>query len=172
MDNSQNDNLVYFYPDDSTSRIYVTFPTETNVSVDASANASILISLGFTNSQGTDHDGVIGDFSSTSEYEISTNKAQLNPIQSYLVATNLSTGNYSDGSVSNVIEEIPIGRTTAGSLTEFDANRACYSEVNINNIDRLIVTLLDNYGNNIDLTGGTLSDPENFTIQLAITEKK
>ena len=172
MDNGQNDNLIYFYPDDSTSKIYVNFPTETNVSVDASATNSILLSLGFTIDQGTDHDGIIGNFSSLSAYELSNNKAQLNPIENYFLATNISTGNYFDSAGSNIIESIPIGKTSAGSLTEFDSNNTTKSEVSINNIDRLTVTLLDNFGAPVDLTGGTLTNPENFTIQLAITQKK
>ena len=172
MNNSQNDNLIYFYPDESTSKIYATFPTATNVSIDASATNSILLSLGFTTDQGSAHDGVIGNFSSTSDYTLSTNKAQLNPIQSYLIATNISTGNFFDGAVSNVIEEIPIGKTTSGSLSEFDSNNITRSPVTINNIDRLVVSLLDNYGSPIDLTNGTLENPENFSIEIAITQKK
>ena len=172
MNNSQNDNLIYFVPDESTSKIYVTFPTETNVTVDASATNSILISLGFTTSQGSAGDGIIGNFSNIAEYEISTNKAQLNPIQNYLLATNISTGNYFDGSASNVIESIPIGKTSAGSLTEFDSNNKSRSLVTINNIDRLIITLLDNYGNDVDLTGGKLENPETFSVEICISEKK
>ena len=172
MNNSQNDSLIYFYPDESTSKLYATFPTQTHVSIDASATDSILISLGFTVDQGSAHDGIIGDFSSTSAYEISKNKAQLNPIQNYFLATNISTGNAFDGAQSNIIESIPIGRTTAGSLTEFDSNNLTRSPVTINNIDRLVVSLLDNHGEPIDLTNGTFENPENFTVEIAITEKR
>ena len=98
MNNGQNDSLIYFFGDEATSKIYVNFPTKTNVSVDASAANSLLLSLGFTVDQGSANDGIIGNFSSTSEYTISTNKAQLNPIQSFLISTNISTGNYFDSS--------------------------------------------------------------------------
>ena len=172
MNNSQNDNLIYFYPDQSTSKIYATFPTETYVIIDASATNSILLSLGFTIDQGTAHDGIIGNFSSISEYELSINKAQLNPIQNYFLSTNISTGNYFDGAQSSIIEAIPIGKTTAGSLTEFDSNNITRSLVTINNIDRLVISLLDNHGELVDLTNGTFENPETFTVEISITEKK
>ena len=96
----------------------------------------------------------------------------MNPIQSYKISTNISTGNYFDGQTSNIVESIPIGRTSTGSLTEFDSNHPTMSLVSINTIDRLVVTLLDNHGNPVDLTNGKLTDPEDFSIELAITQKK
>ena len=137
--------MIFFFPDESTSRIYVSF-SQTNVSVDATATNSILFSLGFTTDQGTYGDGIIGNFTDISLYEISNRKAQLNPIQNYLVSTNISTGNYFDADVSNVVESIPIGKTSAGSLTEHDSKNPSVADVNISRIDKLTVTLLDNYG--------------------------
>ena len=101
------------------------------------------------------------------------NKAQLNPIQNYLLATNISTGNYFDGSISNIIESIPIGQTKAGSLTEFDSNNPTFASVNIKHIDKLVVTLLDNNGNDVDMnTNNGTTAPEAFSVLIAITEKK
>ena len=45
--NGHDSQLIFFFPDESSSRIYVSF-SQTNVSVDATATNSILISLGFT----------------------------------------------------------------------------------------------------------------------------
>ena len=59
--NEHDGQLIFFFPDESTSRIYVSF-SQTNVSVDATATNSILISLGFTKDQGTYGDGIIGNF--------------------------------------------------------------------------------------------------------------
>ena len=88
--NGHDTQLIFFFPNESTSRIYVSF-SQTNVSVDATATNSILISLGFSTDQGTYGDGIIGNFTDTSLYEISNRKAQLNPIQNYLVSTNISS---------------------------------------------------------------------------------
>ena len=170
--NGHDSQLIFFFPDESTSRIYVSF-SQTNVSVDATATNSILISLGFTTDQGTYGDGIIGNFTDTSLYEISNRKAQLNPIQNYLVSTNISTGNYFDADVSNIVEYIPIGKTSAGSLTEFDCNNVNYADVNATRIDKLVVSLLDNYGNPIDMnTSNGKYPPEAFSVLLCITEKK
>ena len=106
-------------------------------------------------------------------YEISNRKAQLNPIQNYLVSTNISTGNYFNADVSNIVEYIPIGKTSAGSLTEFDCNNVNYADVNATRIDKLTVTLLENYCNPIDMnTSGGRYSPEAFSVLLCITEKK
>ena len=171
INNSQDSQLIYFSPDESTSRIYVIF-SKANVVVDASATNSILLTLGFTITQGTYNDGLIGNFSDPSLYDISDNKAQLNPIQNYLISTNISTGNYFDSDVSNVIENIPIGQTTSGSLTEFDSNNPTKSDVNVRNIDKLTISLLDNYGNLVDMaTANGTKPPEAFSIEISITEK-
>ena len=70
-------------------------------------------------------------------------------------------------------ESIPIGKTSAGSLTEFDSNNTCVADVNISRIDKLTVTLLDNYGNPIDMdTSNGKYPPEAFSVLLCITEKK
>ena len=72
-----------------------------------------------------------------------------------------------------MVESIPIGKTSAGSLTEHDSNHPCVADVNISRIDRLTVTLLDNYGRNIDMnTSNGLYSPEAFSVLLCITEKK
>ena len=169
--NGHDSQLIFFFPDESTSRIYVPF-SQTNVSVDTTATNSIIISLGFTKDQWTFGDGIICNFIDATLYEISNRKAQLNPIQNYLVSTNISTGNYFDADVSNVVERIPIGKTSAGSLTEFDSNHPCVADVNISRIDKLTVTLLDNYGNPIVMnTSGGRYSPEAFSILLCITEK-
>ena len=89
------------------------------------------------------------------------------------MSTNISTGNYFDADVSNVVESIPIGKTSAGSLTEHDSNNPSVADVNISRIDKLTVTLLDNYGRPIDMnTSNGLYSPEAFSILLCITEKK
>ena len=172
MNNGQDDSLITFSGDESTSKIYVYF-SKTNVSIDATATNSILPTLGFTIDQGTYGDGIIGNFAAIEMYEVSKNKAQLNPIQNYLLATNISTGNYFDGSISNIIESIPIGQTKAGSLTEFDSNNPTFASVNIKHIDKLVVTLLDNNGNDVDMnTNNGTTAPEAFSVLIAITEKK
>ena len=79
MDKGQDSDLIFFIPDESTSKFYVTF-NQTYVYIDASAINSILLSLGFTVDQGTVGDGIIGNFSDKSQYDISKNRAQLNPI--------------------------------------------------------------------------------------------
>ena len=38
------------------------------------------------------------------------------------------------------------------------------------NIDRLTITLLDNYGENVDFTGGGTSPPQAWSVTLSITE--
>ena len=70
IDNGHDSQLIFFFPDESTSRIYVSF-SQTNVSVDATSIISILTSLGFTKDQGTYGDGIIGNFTDTALYEIS-----------------------------------------------------------------------------------------------------
>ena len=152
--------------------IYVSF-SQINISVDATATNSILISLGFTIDQGTYGDGILGNFTDTTLYEISNRKAQLNPIQNYLVSTNISTGKYFGADVSNVVESIAACKTSAGRLTEFDSNNPFVADVNISRLGKLTVTLLDNYGNPIDMnTSSGLYSPEAFSVLLCITEKK
>ena len=72
-----------------------------------------------------------------------------------------------------MVESTKIGRTAAGSLTEHDSNNPTFADVNTSRIDKLTVTLLDNYGNPIDMntTGGRYS-PDAFSVLLCITEKK
>ena len=97
----------------------------------------------------------------------------LNPISAYLVSTNIRIGNYFDSEGTNIIEQIPIGKTTSGSLIDFDSNNLTFSEVNIRNIDKLTVTLLDNFGEPVDMgTEGGTKQAELFNIELSITEKK
>ena len=72
-----------------------------------------------------------------------------------------------------MVESISIGRTAAGSLTEHDSNNPTFADVNISRIDKLTVTLLDNYGNPIDMnTSNGKFAPEAFSVLLCITEKK
>ena len=72
-----------------------------------------------------------------------------------------------------MVESIPIGKTSAGSLTEFDSNHPCVADVNVSRIDKLTVTLLDNYGRPIDMnTSNGKFAPEVFSVLLCITEKK
>ena len=52
-------------------------------------------------------------------------------------------------------------------------NHPCVADAKISRIDRLTVTLLDNYGRPIDMnTSGGRYSPEAFSILLCITEKK
>jgi hypothetical protein len=170
--NGGDGNLIYFKADNSSSRIYVTF-NKIHVSIDASATDSILLSLGFTITQGSHGDGKIGDFDNKLQYDISDGIAQLNPIQSYIIATNISTGNYLDCNVSNALEAVPIGKTEAFSLSEFDSNNVTKADVNVRNIDRLIISLLDNHGNLVDMnTSGGIRKPEAWWVEITIAEKK
>ena len=66
MDKGQYSDLIFFIPDESASKIYVTF-NQTYVSIDASATNSILLSLRITIDQGTVGDGIIGNFSDKSQ---------------------------------------------------------------------------------------------------------
>ena len=172
IDNGNDESLIFFTADESTSRIYITF-SKPNVYVDASATNSILLSLGFSITQGTYHDGIIGNFSNIANFDISDNMAQLNSIINYIVTSNISTGNYTDSDVSSVIEMIPIGKTQSFSLTEFDSNNPTKSYVNARSLDRLVLSLKDNNGNLVDMnTMGGVRKPELWSIELTITEKK
>ena len=72
-----------------------------------------------------------------------------------------------------MVESIPIGKTSAGSLTEFDCNNVNDADVNATRIDKLVATLLDNYGKPIDMnTSIGKYPPEAFSVLLCITEKK
>ena len=171
VDNGGDPNLIYFAADESTSRIYVIF-SQLNASVDASATDSILISLGFTTTQGSAGDGIIGNFTEVTDFSTSINPANLNPIHNYLVSTNITSGNYLNSNVSNVVDSIPIGRTTAFSTVDFSPTHPVRSSITNTNIDKLVVTLLDNYGKNVDFTGGGTSAPQSWSITLSITENE
>ena len=172
LSNGDDPSLITFFGDESTNKVYVYF-NKTYVTLDATATDSILLSLGYTTDQGDDQDGKIGNFTDTTQFGISKNKAQLNPIQNYLLTTNISTGSYYDSAVSNILEFIPIGKTQAGSLSEYDANQKNYTDVNVKRIDRLTVTLLDNYARDIDMaTSNGTKEPELWSVLISITEKK
>ena len=98
--------LNFFTADESTSRIYITF-SKPNVYVDASVTNPIVLSLGFSTTQGTYHDGIIGNFLNIANFDISDNMAQLNSIINCIVTSNISTGSYTDSDVSSVIEMMP-----------------------------------------------------------------
>ena len=129
-----------------------------------------MISLGFTTAQGSAGDGIIGNFSEVTDFEISTNPANLNPIQNYLVSTNITSGNYLDSNVSNVIESIPIGSTKSFSTVDFSPTHPVRSTIINRNIDRLPITLLNNHGTNIDFKGGGTAPPQAWSMTISITE--
>ena len=109
-------------------------------------------------------------FLEVTDFEISTNPANLNPIQNYLVSTNITSGYYLDSNVSNVIESIPIGSTKLCSTVDFSPTHPVRSTIINRNIDRLTITLLNNHGTNIDFTGGGTAPPEAWSMTISITE--
>ena len=156
-------NLLTFVPDQSTSKLYVYF-SSSHTSIDCTTS-TIMQSLGFPSSM-----GVIGDFSYSSGMVKSTKKAYLNPIQSFLVQTNITTGNYLGSDSSSIIASVPIN-VQPQSTVVYSPVHPIRTIINVKRIDQLTVTILDQFGNEIDIgSNNGDNEPEDFSCTLSITE--
>ena len=161
--NGNNANLFAFVPDENTSKFYVCFNTA-NVSINC-ATSTIMQTLGFPISMGT-----IGNFNYAGGYVKGTSRANLNPIQSFLVQTNITTGNYLGSDASSIIASVPID-VAPFSTCVFSPVHPIRTLINVKRIDQLTVTILDQFGDPVDLgSNGGQDDPEPWSAVLSITE--
>ena len=156
-------NLITFVPDQSTSKLYVYF-SSSHTSIDCTTSTIMQI-LGFPTSM-----GVIGDFSYSSGSEKSTQRAYLNPIQSFLVQTNITTGNYLGSDSSSVIASVPIN-VQPQSTVVYSPVHPIRTIINNKKIEQLTVTILDQFGNPVDIgSNGGDNEAEDWSCVLSITE--
>ena len=170
--NGNDMGLLSFSPDQATSKIYVTF-SSANTSIDCS-QSTVMQTLGFPidmdNDGNSNSNGIIGNFSYKNGMVKSTQKAYLNPIQSFLVQTNITTGNYLGSDPSSIIASIPIN-VLPGSTIQYTPVHPIRTLINVKHIYDLTITLLDQFGDMIDMgTNNGDNVAEDWSVCLSITE--
>lgn len=162
--NGNDPNLISFVPDEATSQIFVSF-SSANVAIDC-ATSTVMEILGFPKSM-----GIIGNFLYPGGFVKGQKRANLNPIQSYLVQTNITTGNYLGSDSTSIIASVPINVSPFSTIS-YQPVHPVRTQINVQGIFELTVTLLDQLGNPVDMASnnGTVA-PEHWSLVLSITEE-
>ena len=166
--NGNNSKLIQFYADSATSKIYVTFD-QASISIFLSPSDSIMKMLGFDVSQGNPLlNGLIGNYAVKASLK-SKNQAQLNSLQNILVKCDIVSGSYQNSQLSNIIACVTPDVASYSTII-FSPYHPLRSPVNVDSIESMTITLVDQDGKEIDLgtDNGTLP-PELWSVQLDIS---
>ena len=158
---TDNSDLITFYPDPSTSKIYAMYG-DANVTIYCDGIHSILPLLGFPAA-----DGAIGEYT-TASYDISNNQANLNTIQNYNIKCDITTGTYENSQLSNIIASV-IPDTQPYSTIIYKPFYPIRCPINVKRIESITITLTSQTGEMVDMgTDGGLNEPEAFSVLLTI----
>ena len=160
--NGGDPNLIQFAADESTSKIYVFF-SQANVIIHLGVANSIMPMLGFTGTE--DMGGMI-----QAGWIKGNSPAQLNSLQNILIQCDITTGSYSNATISNIVAVVVpnVGSYSTIIYTPYFPIRC---PVFVKKIDSITLTLYDQNGTLLDLGSneGTQT-PELWSILLTIEE--
>ena len=157
--NGNDANLIQFFPDQATSKIYVSF-SQANVIMDNTITNSILDMLGFSKSN-------IGGLISAGIIK-SAYQAQLNAIQNILIKCDVTTGSYSNSQLTNIISAITPDVDSYSTII-YRPVHPVRCPINVRLIESITLTLVDQNNNDLDIgTNGGTQDPELWSVVLSI----
>ena len=156
--NGNDNSLIQFYADESTSKIIVYF-SQGNITI-KETNNNIMIMLGFPNTD-------FGAYATPGDIK-GASRAYINSLQNILVKCDITTGSYFNSNFSNIIACITPDVLPYSTII-YNPIHPLRSKINVKRIDEITITLVDQDNNDIDMGSANGNQtPELFSIVLSI----